>query len=149
MIVRSHLACHGEAIASVGADLLAEPSLFNCGSCGLLRYCARRAHDIVLIGPIGNRYSVNWQSFRPASEATAIGASLGLHVAREALMRPTNESTLRARARKLGYSIHKSRSRSIDEDNLGKYALVKEDSKNVVLGERFDASLEEIAEYLS
>jgi hypothetical protein len=64
-------------------------------------------------------------------------------------MRLTNESTLRARARRLGYSIHKSRLRSISEDNLGKFALVNEDSKNVVLGERFDASLEEIAEYLS
>jgi hypothetical protein len=75
---------------------------------------------------------------------------LGLHVAStyEVLVRLTNESTLRARARKLGYSIHKSRSRSVNEDNLGKYALVKNDSKNVVLGERFDASLEEIAEYL-
>jgi hypothetical protein len=61
-------------------------------------------------------------------------------------MRSVKESTLRARARKLGYAIHKSRSRSIREDNLGRYALVKEDS--VVLGERFDASLEEIAEYL-
>jgi hypothetical protein len=84
-----------------------------------------------------------------AGEATAIGASLGLHVARKVVMRPTSEGTLRARARKLGYSIHKSRSRSINEDNLGKYALVKEDSRSVVLGERFDASLEEIAEYLS
>ena len=64
-------------------------------------------------------------------------------------MRLTNESVLRARARKLGYSIHKSRLRSINEDNLGKYALVKHDNKSVVLGERFDASLEEIAEYLS
>ena len=61
----------------------------------------------------------------------------------------TNESTLRARARKLGYSIHKPRSRTINEDNFGKYALVKEDNYSVVLGERFDASLEEIAEYLS
>jgi hypothetical protein len=43
----------------------------------------------------------------------------------------------------------KPRLRSINEDNLGKYALVKEDSKRVVLGERFEASLEEIAEYLS
>jgi hypothetical protein len=59
------------------------------------------------------------------------------------------ERTLRARARKLGCSIHKSRSRSIHEDNLGGYALVKEDSNLVVLGERFDASLEEIAEYLN
>jgi len=52
-------------------------------------------------------------------------------------MRLTNESVLRARARKLGYSIHKSRLRSINEDNLGKYALVKDDNKSVVLGERF------------
>lgn len=64
-------------------------------------------------------------------------------------MRLTNESALRVRARKLGYSIHKSRLRSISEDNLGRYALVKENDKSVVLGERFDASLEEIAEYLS
>ena len=64
-------------------------------------------------------------------------------------MRSKMESALRTRARKFGYAIHKSRSRSIHEDNLGKYALVKEDSNYVVLGERFDASLEEIAEYLS
>jgi hypothetical protein len=63
-------------------------------------------------------------------------------------MRSVKESTLRARARKLGYAIHKSRSRSIHEDNLGRYALVMEDSNRVVLGERFEASLEEIAEYL-
>ena len=64
-------------------------------------------------------------------------------------MRPTNESALRARGRKLRYCTHKSRFRSISEDNLGKCALVKEDSRKVVLGERPDASLEEIAEYLS
>jgi len=39
--------------------------------------------------------------------------------------------------------------RSIDEDNLGKYALVKKEDNSVVLGERLDASLEDIAEYLS
>ena len=44
-------------------------------------------------------------------------------------MRSMNERTLRTRARKLGYAIHKSRSRSINEDNLGKYALVREDSR--------------------
>jgi hypothetical protein len=64
-------------------------------------------------------------------------------------MRLTKENALRARARKLGYAIRKSRSRSIHEDNLGQYALVKEDSNDVVLGERFDASLEEIAAYLN
>ncbi len=63
-------------------------------------------------------------------------------------MRLSKESALRARARKLGYVIHKSRSRSVHEDNLGKYALVREDSDEVVLGERFDATLEEIADYL-
>jgi hypothetical protein len=66
----------------------------------------------------------------------------------DALMRSMKERALRERAHKLGYAIHKSRSRSIHEDNLGKYALVKKDSNSVVLGERFDASLEEIAEYL-
>jgi hypothetical protein len=35
-------------------------------------------------------------------------------------MRLTNEGALRAR--KLGYSTHKSRLRSINEGNLGKYA---------------------------
>lgn len=63
-------------------------------------------------------------------------------------MESTKESALRARAHKLGYAIHKSRSRTIHEDNLGKFALVKEDGNRVVLGERFDASLEDIAEYL-
>jgi hypothetical protein len=43
---------------------------------------------------------------------------------------------LAARARKLGYAIHQSRSLSIHEDNLGKYALAKEDSNYVVLGEQ-------------
>jgi hypothetical protein len=63
-------------------------------------------------------------------------------------MRSMKERPLRERARKLGYAIHKSRARSIHEDNLGKYALVRKDSNSVVMGERFDASLEEIAQYL-
>jgi hypothetical protein len=63
-------------------------------------------------------------------------------------MRSTKEAALRARARRLGYAIHKSRSRSVHEDNLGKYALVEAKSSDVVLGERFDASLEDIADYL-
>jgi hypothetical protein len=63
-------------------------------------------------------------------------------------MRSKIESALRARAHRLGYSIRKSRS-AVDEDNLGKYALVKDDGNDIVLGERFDASLEDIAEYLN
>jgi hypothetical protein len=89
------------------------------------------------------------QDLQPDGEATVIEASPGLRISREVQMRPANERTLRALARKLGYCIHKSRLRSINEDNFGKYALVKEDSRKVVLGERFDASLEEIEEYLS
>ena len=105
-------------------------------------YRARSLHDIVVLNLIENECF--WHAGR-ASGRLAKRLLLGLRL----LMGLTNESTLRARARKLGYSIHKSRSRSINEDNLGKYALVKEDSRSVVLGERFDASLEEIAEYLS
>jgi hypothetical protein len=62
---------------------------------------------------------------------------------------PQKESAVRARTRKLGYPVHKLRSRSIHEANLGKCALVNEDSDYVVLGARFDVSIEEIAEYLS
>jgi hypothetical protein len=56
-------------------------------------------------------------------------------------MHLANESTLRSCARKLGYSIHKSRCRSITEDNFGKYTLVKEDGNSVVLSEHFDPRL--------
>jgi hypothetical protein len=46
-------------------------------------------------------------------------------------MRSKKESALRACARKLGHAIHKSRSRWVHEDNLGKCALVKEDTNYV------------------
>jgi hypothetical protein len=64
-------------------------------------------------------------------------------------MRSMSESTVRARAQSLGYSIHKSRDRSIHADNLGEYMLPKTDRNVVVIGSRFDASLAEISEYLS
>jgi hypothetical protein len=110
---------------------------------------AATARVILLLNPTRNRCFAYRRDLQPDGEATAIEALPGLRLAMEAQMRPANESSLRARARKLGYCIHKSRLRSINEDNLGKFALVKEDSQKVVLGERFDASLEEIAEYLS
>jgi hypothetical protein len=84
---------------------------------------------------------------RAIVKATAMGPSPA-SINRDARMRSVKEDTLRARARKLGYAIYKSRSRSIHEAYLGRYALVKEDNNCVVLGERFDASLEKIAEYL-
>ena len=60
-----------------------------------------------------------------------------------------NEGALRARARRRGYLIHKSRDRTIHLDNLGEYMLVDGQMNAVVLGSRFDASLEDIAEYLA
>jgi hypothetical protein len=48
-----------------------------------------------------------------------------------------------------GYSIHKSRNRSMHIDNHGEYMLVLNDMNCIVLGERFDASLDDIAEYLA
>jgi hypothetical protein len=59
-----------------------------------------------------------------------------------------NESALRAHAQRAGYAIRKSRDRSIHGDNFGEYMLVEVDRNFVVLGERFNASLEDITEYL-
>jgi hypothetical protein len=58
------------------------------------------------------------------------------------------ESAVRARADRRGYSIQKSWDRSIHANNYGEYMLV-DDRICVVLGDRFNASLEEIAEYLT
>jgi hypothetical protein len=49
-------------------------------------------------------------------------------------MRLTNEGVLRAR--KLGYSTHKSRLRSINEGNLGKYADASTVEQFIAIGRR-------------
>lgn len=59
-----------------------------------------------------------------------------------------NETAVRARARARGYFIHKSRDRSIHSNNHGEYMLVEADRNIVILGERFNASLDEISEHL-
>jgi hypothetical protein len=41
------------------------------------------------------------------------------------------------------------KARSAEKVNFGQYALIKESNNEVVLGERFDATLEDIAEYLN
>lgn len=57
------------------------------------------------------------------------------------------ESSVRARARVRGYAVRKSRDRSIHSNNHGAYRLL--DERNMlVLGDRFDASLDEIATWL-
>ena len=59
-----------------------------------------------------------------------------------------SESGLRRLARREGYLLRKSRSRTIHADNFGEYMLVDVGLNIPALGARYDASLEEIADYL-
>jgi hypothetical protein len=59
-----------------------------------------------------------------------------------------SESVMRRRARRMGYSVSKSRDRSLHSDNRGQFMLC--DERNVVvLGDGFDASLQDVADYLT
>jgi hypothetical protein len=58
------------------------------------------------------------------------------------------ESAVRRKARRYGYSVKKSRA-ACSFDNMGDYMLVDVDQNFVVLGGRFDASLEEISAFLT
>src|ERR1700730_16558026 len=62
-------------------------------------------------------------------------------------MSTTTESAVRARAKRNGYLLRKSR-RSIDLENFGQYMLVDADTNTVALGSRFDADLDAIAKFL-
>jgi hypothetical protein len=59
------------------------------------------------------------------------------------------ESRVRARARRAGYYVQKSRQRNYvpNLNNQGQYMLVN-DRNRIVLGERFDATLDDIEAYL-
>jgi hypothetical protein len=59
----------------------------------------------------------------------------------------TNESAVRSRAQRAGYIVRKSR-RIQSLDNYGEYMLVEARSNFAVLGSRFDATLEDIADYI-
>ena len=58
-----------------------------------------------------------------------------------------NEKTMRARAARQGYILRKSRAR-ISSDNHGKYMLIEAERNLIVLGVRFNATLEDIQTYL-
>ena len=58
------------------------------------------------------------------------------------------ESRVRRLARREGYMVRKSRSRTIHADNHGEYMLVDIGMNIPALGARYDASLEEIADWL-
>jgi hypothetical protein len=58
-----------------------------------------------------------------------------------------NESTVRARAKRAGYAVRKSRARH-SIDNHGEFMLVNAGSNWIVLGSRYDATLEDIDAFL-
>jgi hypothetical protein len=64
------------------------------------------------------------------------------------MMTTINESAVRSRARRAGYIVRKSR-RAESLDNFGDFRLVDASLNGVVLGSRFDATLDEIHEFLS
>ncbi len=67
------------------------------------------------------------------------------------ILRELNESTVRSKARRMGYIMRKSREwKHVPNcDNYGEFMLVEAERNIVVYGERFDATLGDIWEYLS
>jgi hypothetical protein len=64
---------------------------------------------------------------------------------------PINEANTRRRARRRGYCIRKSRQRKHlpNVDNRGEYMLVDASANMIVLGSRYDATLEDIDKFLT
>jgi hypothetical protein len=62
-------------------------------------------------------------------------------------MKPPNESTIREKAKRMGYYVTKSR-QGTHPNNHGLYRLVEADRNFVVLGENYDATLVEIERWL-
>ena len=62
-------------------------------------------------------------------------------------MEGRRESRLRGFARRRGYEIQKSR-RQLSLDQQGAYMLVQSDGNSVVLGGQFDATLDDIQQFL-
>jgi hypothetical protein len=64
---------------------------------------------------------------------------------------PINEASLRRRSWRRGYCIRKSRQRKHlpNVDNRGEYMLIDAGANIIVLGSRYDATLEDIASFLT
>jgi hypothetical protein len=60
-----------------------------------------------------------------------------------------SESTIRRKAKRHGYYVTKSREQTFHANNLGEYMLVDVQHSVPILGWNYDASLEDIADYLS
>ena len=63
------------------------------------------------------------------------------------MSRKVLESRVRQQLQRYGYELRKSRG-PISPDNLGGYMVIKTDSNSVILGNRYDASLEDIKEWM-
>lgn len=59
----------------------------------------------------------------------------------------TMESRVRQQLQRYGYLLRKSRG-PISPYNLGEYMVIKADTNAVVLGNRYDATLEDIIEWI-
>ena len=59
----------------------------------------------------------------------------------------SREQTIREKAQRLGYRLTKRRG-NIGLDNFGEYMLVWQRYNSVVMGDRYDASLDQIKEFL-
>jgi hypothetical protein len=60
-------------------------------------------------------------------------------------LRRITESAVRGRAKRMGFNVTKSR-KGLSIDNHGEYMLIE--NNWVILGSRFDATLEDISDYL-
>jgi hypothetical protein len=60
-----------------------------------------------------------------------------------------SESTIRRKAKRHGYFVTKSRERTFHSNNYGEFMLVSAQYNVPILGWDYDASLEDIADFLS
>jgi hypothetical protein len=59
-----------------------------------------------------------------------------------------SDAAIRARARRAGYAVQRSRQQFLHLNNRGQYRLLNARTNFVVLGERFDATLADIDAFL-
>jgi hypothetical protein len=59
------------------------------------------------------------------------------------------ENRLRRQAKRLGLRIQKSRARHLHFDDHGEYQLIEERTNTVVVGEKYDLSLDDVEEWLN
>lgn len=87
------------------------------------------------------------RQMKPAFQALW-GMSQELADYQNALIENEAASAVRTRASRMGYTVSKSRSRTLHTNNRGKFMLC-DHLNTVVLGDGFDASIQDIADYLA